>query len=165
MKFETIEHPTTQIQLQHWKNKTQNCSLKKNCSPHKIGGNKKIPRITLPPKHKPKSQKFKIFFISHSFSITDPTTKERRKKQNYLLGVNHEVAGIIVDLVAMSGSAEGSGLGEEDRVSGFASCCAISIYYNKKIIFFKFDNDPFIENWKLKLNGSWKNQIKARLED
>lgn len=52
------------------------------------------------------------------------------------MGVNQEVAGIMVDLVAMICSTEGTGFGvEEEEVAGFASCsgfCAIPIIYNNK---------------------------------
>lgn len=96
----------------------------------KFGGNKNDPELLPPPQGIPKSQKFKFSFLFHVFSSTDLATKKGREKPNYLFGVNHEVGGI---MVAMSGSTESLGSGEEDSgLASCSSCCAIPIY-NKVI--------------------------------
>jgi hypothetical protein len=77
----------------------------------------------------PSFHKIKNVFFSHDGSKNKKG--EKGLINNYLLGVNQEVEGIMVDLVAISCSID-LGAEEEEEVAGFASfspSCAIPILY------------------------------------
>lgn len=95
-----------------------------------LGETKMTQNYSPHPKAYPNHKNSKFSFLFHVFSSTDLATKKGREKPNYLFGVNHEVGGI---MVAMSGSTESLGSGEEDSgLASCSSCCAIPIY-NKVI--------------------------------
>jgi hypothetical protein len=83
-----------------------------------------------------KNRFFPLFHkIKKLFFYHDGSKNKKGEKgliNNYLFGVNQEVDGIMVDLVAISCSTDLGAAGEEEEVAGFASLspsCAIPILY------------------------------------